>query len=976
MTAGLIARLRPPGPVIDPTAAVATLEAIGAAATEQAWEALWAEAAPSLTPVFAASPYLASICRRWPGRLRAILETAPEARLAEILAQTLALEGGAEARKRPLRLLKAELHLLTALCDLAGAWSLDEVTAALSDFADATVRSALAAVSIDARERGRLLAADDTANPIPGLFCLAMGKHGAGELNYSSDIDVTFFHDPDPLRAVLSDREETQAFADRMAGAVARLLSERTGDGYVFRVDLRLRPDPGSTPPVVASPAALTYYETVGQNWERAAFIKARPIAGDLDGATRFLKALEPFIWRRSLDYGAVADIHSIKRQIHVHKVDDRPDAAGANLKLGRGGIREIEFFVQTQQLILGGRDPSLRSSRTLDALKALTRAGHVASAVCDELANAYVRLRDLEHRAQMLEDEQTHILPEDQARRSAVAALAGEGDLKAFDAAVSDLLARVNRRYGELFAGDEQLSSEYGSLVFTGVENDPETLQTLERMGFSSPAAVADTIRGWHHGRVAATRTARGREVFTRLAPRLLDACAATGAADAAFSRFAHFFERLRAGVQVQSLFLAQPNLFRLILETMAYSPRLAQTLARQASALDAIMDAAFFQPITDDSGIVGEIERQAAAAPDFEGAMNAVRRQHREQAFRISLQVLSGAADPVQAGEPFSDLAEACVRAMAGAAMREVERVGGAIDGHVAVVALGKLGSREMSGASDLDLMAVYEASADAASATRGWSPDVWYGRFTQRLIAALSAPTAEGGLYEVDMRLRPSGAAGPVAVSLAGVRDYYAREADTWEFMALTRGRVVWASETAFGDEVAATLEAVLRRPRDAEVTRHDAAAMRGLMARELPAWGVWDMKRSPGALIDCEFVAQTLQLLSAAQGGPLRQGTHAALTALAQAGLMDEADFDALSHGWTLHQSLAQLMRAALERRSDPGAEPSGFQRRLARLAEVEDLEALERLLLERRQAVRAVFERLVGPVATDRPPTAV
>lgn len=976
MSGRLVDRLRRPGPTVDPGTASQTLSVIAEAAAEQGWDETFELAEPRLEPVVSASPYLAALCRRWPERLRTILEDAPGPRLETILNEAASLEGGADARRKPLRLLKADLHLLTALCDLSGVWSLEDVTRALSDFADAVVRSALAAVAHDARERGRLLAPDNPDDPVPGLFCLAMGKHGARELNYSSDIDVTFFHDPDRLQLALSDREEAQGFADRTAGAVARLLSERTGEGYVFRVDLRLRPDPASTPPVVAAPAALIYYETVGQNWERAAFIKARPVAGDITAAQAFMKALEPFIWRRSLDYGAVADIHSIKRQIHVHKADERPEAAGANLKLGRGGIREIEFFVQTQQLILGGRDRALRSPQTVQALSDLAAAGHISAGTASELAAAYHRLRDLEHRVQMLEDDQTHVLPEDPRRRTAVAALAGEGDLAAFDADVSDLLARVNARYGELFAGDEQLSSEHGSLVFTGVENDPETLLTLARMGFSSPDAVAATIRGWHHGRVAATRSARGREVFTRLAPRLLDACAATGAADAAFSRFAHFFERLRAGVQVQSLFLAQPTLFRLIVETMAYSPRLAQTLARQASALDAIMDAAFFRPIADDSGITGEIERQAASAADFETAMNAVRRLHREQAFRISLQVLSGAADPVGAGKPFSDIAEACVRGLAAASLREVERLGGRIEGRVAVLAMGKLGSREMSGASDLDLMAVYEASPEAESTLRGWSADVWFGRFTQRLIAALSVPTAEGGLYDVDMRLRPSGAAGPVAVSLASLADYYGRDADTWEFMALTRARVVWSNDDDFGETVAGAVERILRQPRDQAITRADAASMRGLMARERPPWAVWDMKRAPGGLIDCEFVAQTLQLVFAASDGPLRTGTAEAVRALQEAGRLDSLDAETLLAGWTLQQSLAQLMRAALDRRSDPAEEPAGFQVRLARLADAADLDALQRLLADRRAAVRAVFERLLGPVATEWPSTTV
>src|SRR3569833_1250149 len=455
--------------------------------------------------------------------------------------------------------------------------------------------------------------------------------------------------------------------------ALTNILNDRTSDGFVFRLDLRLRPDPASTPPVVTAAAALNYYETVGQNWERAAFIKARPGAGDLPRAAAFLKALEPFVWRRSLAYAAIADVHSIKRQIHVHRADERLEAAGANLKLGAGGIREVEFFVQTQQLILGGRDRSLRSPRTLEALQALIGAGHVTAAAALDMASAYERLRGWEHRVQMLEDEQTHVLPSAPEDRLRVAALAGAQRLDAFDAQVSTTLKTVNRRYGELFASDESLSSEHGSLVFTGVDDDPATLETLSRMGFGDPTRVASTIRAWHHGRIPATRSERGRELFTRLAPRLLEAAARTGAPDAAFTRFAAFFSGLSAGVQIQSQFLAQPGLFELIVQVMAFSPKLASTLARRPAALDALLDQRFFAPLDDDSGVPAALAAAAASAGGFEQAMDAVRRIHREQAFRIGVQAISGAAKSDEIGRAYSDLADACLHALAPAALRE---------------------------------------------------------------------------------------------------------------------------------------------------------------------------------------------------------------------------------------------------------------------------------------------------------------
>ena len=959
MSEALGPRLKPCGPVIDDQAATRAHERLAEAAGQGGWSATLAAAWPALAPVFAASPYLFGLARRWPDRLRALLEEDPSARLGALLAETGALEGGAEELRAPLRRLKGELHLLTALADLGGVWTLDQVTDALSRFADASAGAALRAVAHDQRERGKLVApADDPRGPVPGLFGLAMGKHGAFELNYSSDIDVSLFWDPDGLIPALAEGVEPQRFVDRLAQAFAGLMQERTGDGYVFRVDLRLRPDPSSTPPVVAAPTALAYYESVGQNWERAAFIKARPVMGDLAAGKDFLKALTPFIWRRSLDYPAILDIQSIKRQIHVHKTGEGLEAAGANLKLGRGGIREIEFFAQTQQLILGGRDPALRAPRTVDALAALRDAGHVAPDACAELTEAYVALRGLEHRVQMLDDEQTHSLPVDPAARARVAALAGEGDLAAFDDRVEEVLVGVNRRYGELFEGEEELSSPYGSLVFTGVENDPETLETLSRMGFSDPGMVADTIRSWHHGRIPATRTARGRELFTRLAPRLLTALAGTGAADAAFRRFAVFFSGLNAGVQVQALFLAQPKLFDLVVGVMAFAPRLARTLGRHPAALDSMLDARFARSIEEETGVVAQMQTDAAAAPDFEAAMNVVRRVHREQMFRIGVQVLTGRAGPEEAGDAYTTLADACIAALAPAAMAEAVRQGGALaGGAVAVVALGKAGSSEMTASSDLDLMTVYDAPPEAVSDGKGWAAAVFYARFTQRLIAALSAHTAEGGLYEVDMRLRPGAAKGPVSLRLSAVEDYYAGEADTWEFMALTRARVVWADDPDFAARVSATLEAILRHPRPGASFAADARRMRDLMARERPAQGPWDVKLASGGQVDAEFVAQVRQLRQARDGGPLTVSTLKAL-----------ADDPELAEAWRLQQALAQILSAAFDDRPDPDGEPEGLQKRLAKAAGYADFAALKAGLAEARTAARRAFEVALPPVS--------
>ncbi|HUZ13396.1 MAG TPA: bifunctional [glutamine synthetase] adenylyltransferase/[glutamine synthetase]-adenylyl-L-tyrosine phosphorylase [Caulobacteraceae bacterium] len=950
--APLIELIQPCGPVADVRAAERVREALGdAPGVDRAWAAL--------APVFGASPYLGRLAARWPKMLEQLLAGPPASELAALVAaagRAASLEPGAGGAE--LRRLKARLHLLTALCDLGGVWDLDQVTGALTAFADAAIR---AAMTLTARAlEDRLCAfAPGPEGPLPGLFVVAMGKLGAFELNYSSDIDISVFYEPRALP--LAPGVEPQAFAQRFTHGLAEVLQARTEAGYVFRVDLRLRPDPASTPPAVPVEAALEYYESVGQNWERAAFIKARVVAGDMGRGEAFLAALQPFVWRRNLDFAAIADIHAIKRQIQALRPDERLAAPGADLKLGPGGIREVEFYVQTQQLILGGRRPDLRQRRTLDALSALTRGGHVAEAAAAELASAYRALRGLEHRIQMIADEQTHRLPRDDRERAAVAALCGARSLRGFDAAVARTLKAVNRRYGDLFAGEEPLSSRFGSLVFTGVQDDPQTLATLKRMGFARASQVAALVRAWHHGHIAATRSERGRELFTRLAPRLLDAAAATGAPDAAFERFGDFLAGLAAGTQALALFLAQPRLLELIVRAMAYGPQLARTLARTPAALDALLDPRFFAPLAP----LAQEEASLGGAPGFEAAMDAARRLHRERTFQIALQVLAGSASARQAGEAFADLADACIGALARAALDEVARQAGVFPGEVAVVALGKCGSRELSARSDLDLMTLYEArSGDAASGGRGWAAETFYGRFTGRLITALSAPTAEGELYDVDMQLRPSGTKGPVAVSFAAFGAYYGGAAETWEYLALTRARVVWATSDAFAARAAAAIEAALRAPRDVRRSARDVLAMRQLMARERPAKGFWDLKLHDGGLVDVEFAAQHLQLVHASGGGPLRQNTAEALAALSAAGLAPAGPLDALAAAWRLQQDLGQLLKVALPDGADPDREPRPLRALLARAGGARDYRSLKALVGRRRVEAHRVFKELL------------
>ncbi|GIK50835.1 MAG: glutamate-ammonia-ligase adenylyltransferase [Alphaproteobacteria bacterium] len=870
---------------------------------------------------------------------------------------------------RALRRAKDALHLATALADLAKLWPLERVTGVLTDFADASLRAALALAVRESAARGDIEvgAGGEDEGPIPGLTLIAMGKMGAGELNYSSDIDFSVFFDAE--RLAQSKAREPRVVAVRLVAPLVRALEEVTVDGYVFRTDLRLRPDPGSTPVAVSIASAEHYYQTLGQNWERATFIKARAAAGDCVCGRAFLGSLEPFIWRKHLDFAAVEDVQSIKRQIlSAHKSAELGDPV-FDVKLGRGGIRDIELFAQTQQLILGGRNRRLREPRTLRALEALTAAGAISESARDALSEAYVFFREVEHRIQMLEDAQTHRVPADPDARARVAALAGFADLAAFDAALVERRKIVSDIDHQLFGRGESLADPLGSLIFTGVEDHPETLRTIGQLGFKQAAFVSQTVRGWHHGRIRAMRSERAREQLTRLTPRLLRALAGAGDPDQAFARFASFFAALTAGVQVLALLEARPALLDLLARILSLAPRLADKLAQRPALLDALIEPRFAVPLAQDApGLYrAELAERLSIAETFEQRLNAARRFQREEAFRIDVQVLEGQADAAEAGAAQAELAEACVAAMAEAALAEVQRRDGPQPGAFAVLALGKFGGRELAEGADLDLMLVYDAPGEAANASE------FYTRMTQRLISALSAPTEEGSLYDIDAKLRPSGSKGPVAVRLSSFERYYAEEAWTWELQALTRLRPV-AGDAALSARVAAIARATLAQPRDAQKVFADVAEMRGRMERERGAKSEWDLKLAPGGFVDVEFIAQALQLAHAAEAPEaLSPNTGEALARLARAGKLDAAVCARLRAGWRLWSDLQHMLRICIGGEFNPLDAPPPLPPRLAALSGDPDFEALDAKVRAVQAAIRADFIAIVGPLGDGKQP---
>ena len=932
-------------------------------------EILAAEGGPQnrlIRAVLGGSPFLSQCLLAEPATAADAFARGPAAVFADLCAEVRsAPEAGRAELTARLRRFKRRAALVIALADIAGAMPLDGLTAMISDVAETALDLAVA----------HLLAgiAPAAVPATAGYVLLGMGKLGARELNYSSDIDLISLYDPD--RAEAAGIADPRTAFIRMTRDLVTLMEARTADGYVFRTDLRLRPDPGSTAIVLSTVAAEAYYESFGQNWERAAMIKARPVAGDRTAGEDFLKTLRPFVWRKSLDFAAIQDIHSIKRQISAGRGGTTMEVPGHNVKLGRGGIREIEFFAQTQQLIWGGRLTELRQRRTVDALDGLGAIGHVDTATVAEMKDSYAFLRRVEHRLQMIDDTQTQTLPRDAESLRHLSVFLGYADAAAFSRDLLAHLHRVEDHYSALFADAPELSSEGGNLVFTGAEDDPDTIATLKGMGYAEPEAVARSIRAWHTGRYRAVRSARARELLTELVPALLTALARSARPDEAFRQFDSFLSNLPTGVQLFNLFFANPQVMEALAGLLGDAPRLAGTLSRNPGLLDNLLSPEFFRPPEPVAETTAELARALDLAADYEDMLNIARRFAKDRSFQIGVQLLQGAIDAPAAGRHFSDLAEAVLKAL----LPEVEadfalRHGRIEGGAVAVLAMGRLGSREMTPTSDLDLILIYDAPAEAASdGAVSLSPTTYYTRLVQRLVNALTAPTAEGTLYEVDMRLRPSGNAGPLAAALESFIRYHRDSSWTWEHQALTRARVV-AGDAVLGDKVARVVRDTLCRRRDPGALVRDVALMRERIHASRPAPGPWDIKYREGGTIDLDFILQYLLLRHAADHPELANGGAEPLIARAcELRLLPVKAADALFSTRRLWSALLILIRLTLDSDCAEADFPSGLKETLVRATHSVDFADLKRQMEVSAAAVADVYRQIIAAPAAAVPP---
>ncbi|SFP73396.1 glutamate-ammonia-ligase adenylyltransferase [Mesorhizobium sp. NFR06] len=959
---------------LDPDRARRELSEIADAAEEEGLSRLAAflasEGPPQdlLAAVFDLSPFLRDVARRRPAILDTLLDEPIEARLGAI---GEAISGAATADDASesslmmaLRQWKTEAHFLIALADLSGEAKTSATVRRLSDLADACTCAAVDFLLLDAHRQGKLR----LPNPVEpardsGWILLGMGKLGAHELNFSSDIDLVVFCDPE-APAVIDPLDATDLFS-RLTRRLVRILQDRTEHGYVFRTDLRLRPDPGSTPLAIPVEAALRYYEARGQNWERAAMIKARPVAGDLAAGAAFLKELQPYVWRKYMDYAAIADVHSIKRQIHAHKGHGEIAVKGHNVKLGRGGIREIEFFVQTQQLIAGGRFPELRGRETVPMLGALAARGWITADARDALTRQYWFLRRVEHAIQMVADEQTHILPESDEELKRIALMLGFAGEAEFTEAFRASLQQVERHYAALFETAPELSAGVGNLVFTGDVDDPDTLQTLHRLGFQRPSDICRVIRGWHFGRYRVTQSAEARERLTELTPALLKAFGQTRRADEALMRFDEFLAGLPAGIQLFSLLQSNPALLKLMATIMGAAPRLAAIITRRPHVFDGLLDPALLTELPDRAYLSARLAAFIDGERAYEDVLDRLRIFASEQKFLIGVRLLAGSIDPARAGRAFSDLADLTIEAALNAVIAEFAlRHGRIAGGRVALLGMGKLGSRELTAGSDVDLILLYDNDADAeeSDGDKPLAPSHYYTRMTQRLIAAVSAPTAEGVLYELDLRLRPSGNKGPVATHIDAFKKYQRQDAWTWEHMALARARAI-GGDGELCAELDDDVAAVLAQPRDSAKVKADASEMRGLIDKEKPPRDLWDIKLIPGGLIDLEFIAQVAVITGAIEPGRRATATADLLARLAP-GFAAADVRQELCDAYRLYQALTQMIRLCLTGEFQRDDVPPGLSDLLLAVTDLPDFGVLEAHLKETSRKARRDFDLLL------------
>ena len=907
-----------------------------------------------LSAIFGNSQFLSQNLINDPSLAQELIELGPDAICRNSIGDVcdfsrLGKESTADFMTR-MRVAKSRVATAAAVADFGLHCPVLQVTGWLTELAAGALQASCCHLLREASDRGQASLPDPTApHRGSGLVVLGMGKLGACELNFSSDVDVIILFD-EQCEAVQNGRH--QRMFSRLARNLVTLMAKRTAKGYVFRTDLRLRPDPGSTPPAISIERAQRYYQTLGQTWERAAMIKARPVAGDLEAGQEFLDANSGFVWRRNLDFPALRDIQAMKRRINAHKGGAHIAVEGHNVKLGRGGIREIEFLTQTRQLIWGGQNRALRGRGTMNMLEALAVSGRISVSAATELKTAYQFLRTVEHRIQMVDDQQTHSLPDNPAGISDISIFLGFETMEAFRSALIRQLKTVERHYNSMFEQSSYDDVKELILEFQDPAARDITTKNLEKMGYDDGEAVYNAVCSWIAGNIRAAHTGRAREILKEISGPLIREFAGTANPSQTFGRFQDLLSRMSRSLNLLSSIAAEASLVPLLADIMGNAPRLAEWISQQPGLIEGVLHSDFVRldPTADGQiepeiadaarrGLVrlfyerefkirqmaedlaDEIVTVAGETPDLQEVLDAQRRWVRNRKFQIGIHMLRGDLSPTDAAKPLSGIAETCLISLLERIKRDFAEVHGLVDGgQLAVLACGRLGSQEMTLSSDLDLIFVYAHAPDAAASDgrRPYPPTQYYAKLCRRFLNGVTAPTAEGKLYEVDMRLRPSGKSGPIACSIERFESYQRNDAWTWEHQALTRARVIYA-EVGLRKRLNAIIRSVLTKERDAVSLAQDIRSMRQRIRGELEEANELTIKFRRGGILDLEFIAQFLQLkFASSHAAILLRDACTVFQKSGELGLIDSQTAEELYNSLQFWRNIQGIMLLTVER----------------------------------------------------------
>ena len=859
--------------------------------------------------------------------------------------------------------------------DLLRLAAVDETMREITALAEGVIEAAVAGVRARlAAEWGEAVLAGPQGSRPAGFVVLGMGKLGGEELNYSSDVDLVYVYERDGSHT--GGRTLAQFFA-RLAEEVTRALAEVTAEGFCFRVDLRLRPGGHEGPVSTSLPAALTYYEAWAETWERAAWLKARPVAGDRALGQTLLAELVPFVYRRYLDFATIEELKAMKRRVDASL--RAPEAAERDVKLGRGGIRELEFVVQAQQLVHGGKDARLRERSTLGALAALAASGYADRDLTHALAAAYRFLRDVEHKVQIVHDRQTHLLPLGAEETTALArrlGFLGGNAREAFAAAIGGHRAAVRAAFDALFHASEAQRQrderpELAALI-EELEDETGSHARLGALGFRDPAAAYRDLRLLRDGPPHAPAWARRRQALTRLAPSLLAEIAGSAAPDRALRHMATFISTIGARTSYLHLLLENPGIMRLLVQLFATSEFLSAFFLRHPELLDSLVRADLVRTMRSAEEFAAELGTRLAAAPDREAELDTLRRFRHEEFLRIGVHDIQGALCPNEVARQLTALAEACLSAAFTLAQREVLAryaipLAPPTEG-LAVVGMGKLGGAELSYASDLDLLFIYDAGVPDWWSGRS-VPHEYFTRVAQRTMSFLQTPTREGIAYHIDTRLRPSGNQGPLVSALDSFGDYHERSAQLWERQALIKARVL-SGALALREQLEAVIARFVYRRGLAADEVAEIARMRARIAQERGAADddAIALKTGRGGLIDVEFLVQMLQLRHGHAHPSLRTPTtRLALAQLETCGLLPPEDAHALAQGYAFQRALESRLRLERDQPVEAVEDDPEVLTALARRlgyggADAEVSGAIRADLARHRTAIRAIYDR--------------